>query len=234
MQTRVLIVEDDESLARVVSDSLRFEGYQVAVSTDGNEAIAQSRAFQPDIVLLDVMLPGRSGFDVCSVLRRGGRVPIIIMSARSQKADKVRGLQLGADDYLAKPFDFEELLARMQAVLRRSRRSVDRLILGTATIDLGAMKATSGGRDLHFTFREFEVLRYLAERQDQVVYRDELLREIWGYVDVPLSTTRSVDHAIVRLRKKIEPDPRRPTYIRTVHGDGYSLCVDGPRHAGES
>ena len=161
-------------------------------------------------------------------------MPIIIMSARSQKADKIRGLQLGADDYLAKPFDLEELLARIQAVLRRSRRVVDRLNLGAATIDLAAMKATAGGRDLHFTFREFEVLRYLAERQDRVVYRDELLREIWGYVDVPLLTTRSVDHAIVRLRKKIEPDPRHPTYIRTVHGDGYCLGVDGTGHTGES
>lgn len=226
MQTRVLIVEDDDALARVVSDSLRFEGYEVEVTNDGNEAITRLRAFQPDLVLLDIMLPNRNGLDLVSVIRQGGRVPVIILSARSQKADKIRGLQLGADDYLAKPFDLDELLARMQAVLRRSRRIVERLVLGTIVIDLTTMKATNGSQELHLTHREFEVLRYLAERQDRVVYRNELLREIWGYLDVPM-TTRSVDHAIARLRKKVEQDPHHPRFIRTVHGDGYCLSVNG-------
>jgi len=161
------------------------------------------------------------------VIRQGGRVPVIILSARSQKADKIRGLQLGADDYLAKPFDLDELLARMQAVLRRSRRIVERLALGSIVIDLTTMKATNGSQELHLTHREFEVLRYLAERQDRVVYRNELLREIWGYLDVPI-TTRSVDHAIARLRKKVEQDPHHPRFIRTVHGDGY--CLKRQRH----
>jgi DNA-binding response OmpR family regulator len=226
MQTRVLIVEDDEALARVISDNLRFEGYEVEATGDGNDAITRLRAFQPDIVLLDIMLPNRNGLDLCAVIRQGGRVPVIILSARSQKADKIKGLQLGADDYLAKPFDLDELLARMQAVLRRSRRLVERITLGAIVIDLATMKAADGNRDLHLTHREFEVLRYLAERQDRVVYRNELLRAIWGYLDVPM-TTRSVDHAIARLRKKVELDPHHPRFIRTVHGDGYFLSVDG-------
>jgi DNA-binding response OmpR family regulator len=225
MQGRVLIVEDDEALARVIADNLRFEGYEVDTTGDGNEALGRLRTFQPDLVLLDVMLPNRSGFDLCGVLRQGGRTPVMILSALGQKADKLRGLKLGADDYLTKPFDVDELLARVQAVMRRSRRAVNRLTLGAVTIDFATLHATENGRrDIHLTHREFEVLRYLAERQDRVVYRDELLREIWGYLDVPL-TTRSVDHAIARLRKKIEPDPHRPQFIRTVHGDGYVLGV---------
>ena len=227
MPSRVLIVEDDAPLARVIADNLRFEGYEVAVTGDGNDAIMRARTFQPDLVLLDVMLPNRNGFELCGVLRQGGRVPVIIVSARVQNSDKVRGLRLGADDYLTKPFELDELLARVQAVLRRSHRAIERLTIDDVDIDLVAMTARAGARELHLTHREFEVLRYLAERHDRVVYRNELLREIWGYVDVPL-TTRSVDHAIARLRKKIEPDPHHPRFIRTVHGDGYCLSVTAP------
>jgi len=224
MQGRVLIVEDDDTLARVIADNLRFAGYDVTAAGDGREAVARLRTFQPDLVLLDLMLPDRSGFELCGVLRQGGRTPIVILSARAQKADKLRGLKLGADDYLTKPFDLDELLARIHAVLRRSRRGVERLVLGSITVDFNALRASVGKREVHLTHREFGVLRYLAERHERVVYRDELLREIWGYVDVPL-TTRSVDHAIARLRKKIEPDPHRPRFIRTVHGDGYVLSA---------
>lgn len=224
MPGRVLIVEDDHVLARVIADNLRFAGYDVDSTADGNEALSRLRTFQPDLVLLDLMLPNRNGFELCSVLRQGGRTPVVILSARAQKADKLRGLKLGADDYLTKPFDLDELLARIQAVLRRSRRAVDRLMLGSLTVDFSTLRATIANREVHLTHREFDVLRYLAERQDRVVYRDELLREIWGYLDVPLAT-RSVDHAIARLRKKIEPDPHRPRFIRTVHGDGYVLSA---------
>jgi DNA-binding response OmpR family regulator len=222
MPGRILIVEDDNMLAKVIGDNLRFAGYEISAAAEGHEAVARLRTFQPDLVLLDLMLPDRSGFDLCGVLRQGGRTPVVILSARAQKADKLRGLKLGADDYLTKPFDLDELLARIQAVLRRSRRGVDRLVLGAVTIDFNALRAVTGKREVHLTHREFGVLRYLAERHERVVYRDELLREIWGYLDVP-PTTRSVDHAIARLRKKIEPDPHRPRFIRTVHGDGYVL-----------
>ena len=219
---RILIIEDDVGLTRVIADNLRFEGYQVDSISRGDEAIGRARSFCPDLVLLDVMLPNRSGFDLCSMLRDGGRVAVIILSALSQKSDKLRGLNLGADDYITKPFDLPELLARIRAVLRRSHRAIDRIVLGPITIDFTALRATSAAGEVRLTHREFEILRYLAERQDRLVRRDELLREVWGYPDV-LDTTRSVDHAIVRLRKKIEPDPHNPQFIRTVHGDGYCL-----------
>ena len=222
MQGRILIVEDDNMLAKVIADNLRFAGYEVSTAGDGREAVARLRTFQPDLVLLDLMLPDRSGFELCGLMRQGGSTPIVILSARAQKADKLRGLKLGADDYLTKPFDLDELLARIQAVMRRSRRGVERLVLGAVTIDFNALRAGTGRQEIHLTHREFGVLRYLAERPDRVVYRDELLREIWGYLDVP-PTTRSVDHAIARLRKKIESDPHKPRFIRTVHGDGYAL-----------
>jgi DNA-binding response OmpR family regulator len=226
MSSRVLVVEDDSALAQIIADNLRYEGHDVAVASDGDEAINLLRAFQPDLVLLDIMLPKRNGFDICGVIRQRGRVPIIIVSARGQKVDRIRGLNLGADDYMTKPFDLDELLARVQAVLRRSRQPVELLTFGDVTIDLATMTASSRLREVHLTHREFEILRFLAERHGRVVYRDELLREIWGYVDVYI-TTRSVDHAITRLRKKIEPDPRHPRFIQTAHGDGYLLSVTG-------
>jgi two-component system response regulator VicR len=224
MKKRLLVVEDDPALTRVLRDNLTFAGFEVECVVDGDEAVRKVRAAPPDLILLDVMLPGRDGFDLCGVLRQGGRTPIIMVTARGQKADKVRGLELGADDYVTKPFHVEELLARIRAVLRRVRPAVDHLTLGAIEIDLTALRASVSGRTLHLTHREFEVLRYLAERHGRVVSRDELLREIWGYLDMP--STRSVDHAIARLRKKIEEDPHHPRFIHTVHGDGYCLTLE--------
>jgi DNA-binding response OmpR family regulator len=228
MKKRILVVEDDAALARVLRDNLTFAGFEVDHVTDGDQAIGKARTQAPDLILLDLMLPGRDGFELCGVLRQGGRTPIIMLTARSQKADKVRGLDLGADDYVTKPFHFEELLARIHAVLRRMRPAVERLQLGGLVVDLVGLQAWQCGREFHLTHREFEVLRYLAERHGRVVSREELLREIWGYLDMP--TTRSVDHAIARLRKKIETDPQRPRYIHTVHGDGYCLTLEGEPH----
>ena len=225
MNKRILVVEDDAALARVLRDNLTFCGFDVTCVADGDAALATARQVAPDLVVLDVMLPGTNGFDLCSVLRQGSRAPIIILTARSQKADKLRGLNLGADDYITKPFDLEEFLARVQAVLRRARPAMEQLSLGPVTIDFRSQHATRGGRTLHLTHREFELLQYLAERQERVVHRSELLREVWGYLDVP--STRSVDHAIARLRKKIEADARHPRFIHTVHGDGYCLTPAG-------
>jgi two-component system response regulator VicR len=221
MAKRVLVIEDDAALARVLRDNLVFEGFQVECVGDGNQAVGVAKRFVPDLVVLDVMLPGRDGFELLRLLRQGGRPPIIMLTARGQKADKLRGLNLGADDYITKPFDLEEFLARVQAVLRRTSPESGPLILGDVVVDFDARRATRSGRPLHFTHREFELLRYLADRPAQVVHRGELLREVWGYPDVP--STRSVDHAVARLRRKIEPGPGEPRFIRTVHGDGYQL-----------
>lgn len=221
----MLLIEDDETLASILIDNLRDEGYEVAWTACGNEAVTRARAFVPDLIMLDVMLPDGSGFDLCGVLQQGRRVPIIMVTALSQKADKLTGLNAGADDYLTKPFDLDELLARVQAVLRRSWPSVEQVTLGNVQIDFVGMRAFHGSRELHLTHREFEILRYLAERHDRVVHREELLRNIWGYVDAPLSSTRSVDYSILRLRKKIEDDPRHSRFLRTVHGDGYCLTT---------
>ena len=221
MAKRVLIVEDDGALSRVLCDNLVFEGFEVRCVADGDAAPGAAKEFAPDLVILDVMLPGRDGFELVGTLREGGRTPIIMLTARSQKADKLKGLNLGADDYVTKPFDLEELLARVQAVLRRGSPGVERLTLGDVVVDFVARQATRLGRDLRLTHREFELLQYLAERQGRVVSRAELLREVWGYPDLP--NTRSVDHAVARLRRKIEPHRGAPRFIHTVHGDGYQL-----------
>ena len=225
---RVLIVEDDRSLAKVLTDNLTFDGYQVTRAADRDAALASVRSAPPDLILLDLMIPGADGFDLCAQLRGQVRTPIIILSARAQKADKLQGLDLGADDYLTKPFDLDELLARIRAVLRRhGTPAVERLAMGQVMVDFRTLRATRAGIELHLTHREFELLRYLAERRDRIVHRDELLREVWGYLSTP--TTRSVDLAIARLRKKIEEDPHRPRFILTVHADGYRLTPDEGR-----
>ncbi len=225
MKKRILVVDDDAALARVLKDNLLYEGFEVECVSDGNQALPTARSFVPDLVVLDVMLPGTNGFDLCGMVRQRGRTPILILSACGQKTDKLRGLELGADDYITKPFDLEEFLARVKAVMRRARPAVDRLTMGAIEIDFVAQTAMLGQQDVHLTHREFELLRYLAERQGHVVHRDELLRGLWGYPQIPF--TRSVDHAIARLRKKIEPDGRHPRFIHTVHGDGYTLTPEG-------
>jgi DNA-binding response OmpR family regulator len=224
-QKRILIVEDDEGIARVLADNLRIDGFNVQWARTAHDALVEAQEFRPDLVLLDIMLAGQpNGFDICAVLRQGGRCGVIIVSARSQREDKLRGLGVGADDYVTKPFDMEELSARINAVLRRTVQVVSRIRLGALIVDFEAHTATRGATELHLTHREFEMLRYLAERRDRVVHRTDLLRDVWGIVDG--STTRSVDFAVARLRRKIEPNPPEPRFLRTVHGDGYSLTVD--------
>jgi DNA-binding response OmpR family regulator len=225
MKKRVLVVEDDPVLTRVLRDNLTFEGFDVESVTDGSRAQAVAKDFGPDLVLLDVNLPGRSGFELCEAWRQVSQIPIILLTAMGQKGDKVRGLQLGADDYVTKPFDLEELLARIHAVLRRTRAFTRRLLLGDISVDFAARTATKGTAELDLTHRDFELLQYLAARPHTIVSRDELLRAVWGYPDT--AATRAVDHAIARLRKKIEEKPHKPRYIHTVHGDGYYLAPDG-------
>ena len=230
MKKRVLVVEDDPVLTRVLRDNLTFEGFDVESVADGGDALALARQFTPDLVLLDVNLPNQSGFALCEALRQKSQVPIILLTAMGQKADKIRGLQLGADDYVTKPFELEELLARIHAVLRRSRTFDARLVLGDVVVDFSARTALRGTLELDLTHRDFEILQYLAARPHTIVSRDELLRAVWGYPDS--AATRAVDHAIARLRKKIEEKPHRPRFIHTVHGDGYYLAPEGNTDVG--
>jgi DNA-binding response OmpR family regulator len=176
----------------------------------------------PDLMLLDVMIPGLDGFAVCQTLTDGRhRPPTIMLTARGQQRDKIRGLELGADDYVTKPFSLNELLARIHAVLRRSQPTSQPVSLGDVVLDFAQLRGSKKGVDLALTTRECALLHYLVEHAGKVVTREELLRVVWGYDAVPV--TRTVDNFVARLRRKIEPDPHHPQYIRTVHGDGYSL-----------
>jgi DNA-binding response OmpR family regulator len=222
---RILVVEDDVLLARALRDNLAYEGFEVALASDGHAVLKKVEAIRPELVLLDIMLPGLDGFEICRRLAQlPFRTAVIILTARSQKDDKLLGFQLGADDYVTKPFTLEELLARIHAVLRRVHPSANQLILGELSFDFSRYTAARGAQSAAFTQREMEVLHYMSDRAGNVVTREELLRKVWGYQNAPL--TRCVDHLIARLRVKIEPDPRHPRYIHTAHGDGYRLTPD--------
>jgi DNA-binding response OmpR family regulator len=226
MSKRVLIVEDDKAIARVLRDNLQYEGFAVDWSETGGDVLQRIQQRPPDLILLDLMLPqGVDGFELCrSLAQTKAHIPVIIMSARNRREDRVRGLTLGADDYIVKPFALDELLARIKAVLRRAKPRVEHLKLGETSIDFRLLRAVKGKQELVLTDREFEILRHLAERGGDVVSREELLRLVWGYSDVP--TTRTVDNFIFRLRRKIERDAHHPQYIRTAYGDGYRLTTE--------
>lgn len=209
----------------MIRDNLESEGYQVDVAADGAWAVKLTQTSTPDLVVLDLTLPDYDGLDLLPILRLRGQVPIIILTARTQQTEKLRGLRLGADDYITKPFDPEELLARIRAVLRRARPGVSRIRLGDMTIDFLNKQASKGKRTVPLTHREFELLSYLAEHRDMVVHRNELLRAVWGHLNTEDIFTRAVDFAVARLRRKIEVDRHHPRFIRTAHGDGY--CLSG-------
>jgi two-component system alkaline phosphatase synthesis response regulator PhoP len=225
---RLLVVEDEAHLAEVIADNLEFEGYQVEVIADGAQALERIQAERPDLVLLDVMLPGMDGFEVCKHLRDDRNdVPILFLTARSSEDDRVKGLELGGDDYLGKPFDLRELMLRVKAILKRTRwyegPSVagDRLALGDAEVDFKRYVAVVGDDEIELSQREAMILRCLAERPGEVVERSEILDRVWGYDAFP--TSRTIDNFIVRLRRVLEPDPKNPRYIHTVRGAGYRL-----------
>jgi DNA-binding response OmpR family regulator len=225
MSKRILIIEDDKAIARLLCDNLEYEGFVVETCDNGRNARDVVKRFTPDLLLLDVMLPhGPDGFEICRSLNEGpNRIPVIILSARGHKEDRIRGLTLGADDYVTKPFALDELLARVHAVLRRTKPRIDQLRLGNTVIDFRQLRAWCGSKPVELTDREFEILRCLAERAGNVVTRDELLHHVWGYADAPL--TRTVDNFIFRLRHKLERDPKHPTFIRKAYGDGYRLIT---------
>ena len=218
----ILIVDDEPQMVRGLEDNLRFEGYQTLTAGNGERALALASSEAPDLIVLDLMMPGLSGWDVCRTLReRGLDIPIIMLTARGEETDQVRGLELGADDYVTKPFSLRELLARIRAVLRRPgpRRKIESFAFGDARLHPRSRQAFKAGREVVLTRKEFELLHYLVEHPGEILTRDRLLNEVWGYERFP--TTRTVDNHVLRLRQKFETDPERPVHILTVHGQGY-------------
>jgi DNA-binding response OmpR family regulator len=222
-----LLVEDDTRLASLTAEYLRGHGVQVVVAADGAAGLAEARRARFDVVLLDLMLPGRSGLEVCRELRSRSDVPILILTARGEEADRVLGLEIGADDYLIKPFSPRELLARIQAQVRRARGqagpTTQPLVLGDLELDPGSLRATLGGRELPLTGYEFQLLRVLAERAGQVLSRERLLELVRGSAEE--SFDRSVDVHVSRLRAKLGDDPKHPRWLKTVRGAGYQLAA---------
>ncbi len=225
MMTKVLVVEDDPAMAVALRDGFDYEGYQVSVAKDGAAGLSAATEDNWDIVILDVMLPKMSGLDVCKQLRNdGNQVPIILLTARGQEIDKVLGLKLGADDYVTKPFSFMELMARVEAILRRATKSsasIDIYEFGDVFLDFKKCEALKGKTGLELSHREFNILKYFIEHRGEVLTRDQLLDSVWGYESFPL--TRTVDTHIAKLRQKIEDDPGNPNFIVTVHRVGYKF-----------
>ena len=223
---RILIVEDEQQMRLGLKDNLEFEGYQVSEAADGEEGIRSILENEYDLILLDVMMPKKSGYDVCREARKAGiNTPILMLTARGEEIDKVLGLELGADDYITKPFSLRELLARIKAVLRRSGQTKDEsgeIVLGKLGINFSTYQAVSEGQDVMMSHKEFEILKYLWAHRGETVSRDDLLENIWGYGN---TTTRTVDNFMVKLRQKIESDPASPKFLITVHGIGYKLIV---------
>ncbi len=224
---RILLVEDEPSLVVTLTDRLEAEGYRVETSGDGEEALARAAAGAFDLVILDVMLPGRNGFDVCRDLRqRGLQVPVLMLTARAQVVDRVVGLKLGADDYLTKPFEMLELLARVEALLRRARTpiapSVGAYAFGDVQVDFRRAEVSRGGQALALSALEYKLLRYFVENRGEVLSREELLDRVWGYDAA--AQTRTVDVHVASLRQKVEPNPSRPQHIVTVHRLGYKFA----------
>jgi two-component system alkaline phosphatase synthesis response regulator PhoP len=221
MERSVLLVEDEPGLRMTLSDRIRDEGYDVETAANGVEGFEKASNNCFDLIILDVMLPCRNGFDVCRDLREGGtKTPILMLTARSQTFDKVVGLKIGADDYLAKPFEMAELLARVEALLRRPvLRDTAVYQFGPIRFDARRAEVRRDGKLLLLSAREFQLLRYFVEHRGETVPRDELLRVVWGYKSAP--STRTVDVHVAWLRQKLEADPKQPRWIVTVHGLGY-------------
>ena len=226
---KVLIVEDDEAMSVALRDGFSYEGYEVAVATDGEAGLKLASAATPDLILLDVMLPRMTGLDVCRQLRDGGNnVPIIMLTARGQEIDKVLGLKTGADDYITKPFGFMELLARAEAVLRRcampgQAAAADGYRFGDVVLDFKRHEAKKGGSPIELSPREFQLMAFFIRHRGEIVTRERLLDEVWDYNAIPF--TRTVDMHIAKLRKKVEDDPADPRHIVTVHRLGYKFTA---------
>jgi two-component system alkaline phosphatase synthesis response regulator PhoP len=226
MKKKILLVEDEAGLRMTLSDRLVAEGYEVDTAADGDQGFIRAATGSFDLLVLDVMLPGRSGFDVCRDLRqKGNDVPVLMLTARGQVADRVVGLKLGADDYLTKPFEMTELLARVEARLRRDGsgglQAPEAYRFGAIHVDFRKAEVTKSSQPLELSAKEFNLLKYFVEHRGATVSRNELLDAVWGYDAMP--STRTVDVHVAWLRKKLEPQPHLPRYILTVHGIGYKF-----------
>ncbi|HJS58132.1 MAG TPA: response regulator transcription factor [Vicinamibacteria bacterium] len=223
--SKILIVEDEPDMVMGLRDNFEFEGYEVITASDGAAGLERAREHKPDLVVLDIMLPRLSGLEVCKMLRsEGHEMPILMLTARGQEIDKVVGLELGADDYVTKPFSIREVLARVRAILRRTdgaKKRLARYRFGDVDLDFESYRATKGEGPLELSPREFELLRYLIERKGETVTRDQLLQDVWGYGDYP--STRTVDTHIAKLRAKIGDSGSEPRYVLTIHGSGYKF-----------
>lgn len=225
---KILVVEDEPNMQIGLRDNLEFESFEVTVAKDGHEGLEELLNHTFDLVLLDVMMPKMSGFDVCKAARKEGvKTPIIFLTAKGEEIDKVLGLELGADDYITKPFSIRELVARVKAVLRRTEGTSDEkegpkeLEIGRLKVDFTRYEAESNGEEVKMSHKEFEVLLYLYKHKNEIVSRYQLLEDVWGYEATP--TTRTVDNFILKLRQKIEENPNDPKFILTVHGAGYKM-----------
>ena len=223
--SRILIIEDEAPMRTALTDLLAAEGYRVLSAVDGESGLRRAIEEKPDLVLLDVMMPKLDGFALCAELRRLAlTMPVLMLTAKGQIEDRVAGLDVGADDYLVKPFSTEELLARVRALLRRFQRqhpAADKLKLGEIEIDLIRQTAGRGKKQIHLTAKEFSMLRLMAEAEGEPVTRERFLDVVWGYAAFP--TTRTVDNHMASLRAKLERDPDEPRWLKTVHGVGYKL-----------
>ncbi|HVY71502.1 MAG TPA: response regulator transcription factor [Verrucomicrobiae bacterium] len=223
--SRILVIEDELPMRTALKDCLEAEGYRVLTAVNGEEGLRRALEEHPDLILLDLMMPRLDGYAVCAELRRLGEgMPVLMLTAKGQVEDRVRGLDLGADDYLVKPFSLDELLARVRARLRRARRQtrmMETLILGGVKVDLSKQQAWRGGEELRLTAKEYAMLRLLAEADGEPVSRERFLDVVWGYTSFP--TTRTVDNHVASLRAKLEQNPNEPRWIKTVHGVGYRL-----------
>jgi DNA-binding response OmpR family regulator len=229
MKQKILVVEDEPNMVRGLKDNLEFEGYEVTTAETGAAGLNHILKNSFDLVLLDVMLPEMSGFDVCKKAREAGQeVPIIFLTAKSEEIDKVVGLELGSDDYITKPFSVRELLARIKAVLRRKGTAGrdggnDEVQVGRLRVNFSTYSAEDRSGLVKMSHKEFAVLKYLVDNKNTIISRNDLLEKVWGYDETP--TTRTVDNFIVKLRHKIEKDPNDPKIILTVHGTGYTMVI---------
>ena len=224
MKTRILIVEDERNIVDIIRFNLEKEGYEVETAFDGEEAVRKVNSFKPDLMLLDLMLPQMDGFQVCRKVREHHGLPILMLTAKEEEVDKVLGLEMGADDYITKPFGMRELLARIKANLRRTgpvegAGTTDRIVSGDLAIDLGKYEVKRQEEILELTIREFELIRFLALQPEQVFTREQLLKEVWGYEYY--GDIRTVDVTVRRLREKVETDASNPQYVMTKRGVGY-------------